>query len=71
MTYVQREELLREAVIEAARQFMFLQLRAERFAGRLNADDPESLERYNAVVAQELEGLQVLRDALSAERRGR
>lgn len=58
-----RDALLRDAVIEAARQLMAAELRVERAAAR----DASGVEWEDVVMAKE-EAWQTLRDSLSAER---
>ena len=62
MTLLERDELLRDAVIEAARMLMAAELRYDR-APDCSKAAPFILERREA--------LQTLRDALFAERRAR
>lgn len=59
-----RRELLREAVIEAARHYMAAHLVAER-----QENAPPRFEATEDAVMQRDDALQTLRDALAAERR--
>lgn len=58
-----REQLLKEAVIEAARQLMAAELRVERAAAR-----DASGQAWDDVVWAKENAWQTLRDSLSAER---
>lgn len=55
----QRQELLRTAAVEAARQYVAAQLRAERIHGN------------RGITGDEADGLQTLRDCLLGERKAR
>ena len=64
-----RIEMAELAVIEAARIYMALSLRADRIGGRTVVDDDYAA--YEAAVHASLDALQELRDALSFHSRVR
>lgn len=63
-----RPDLIAQAVVEAARQYVASQLRAERLVCR--RADPD-YDLYSSQVDVALEDLQALRDALAAHSRVR